>query len=102
WRPASWRPSGAWFHPSSWAAESMSDLRITGMDVHLVRWPLRMKRRHGVGDIDQSMPGVIVRLTTDGGLVGWGEAAPWSVFTGTAEGNAQALHAYLRPLVLGA
>jgi muconate cycloisomerase len=80
----------------------MGDLRITGMDVHLVRWPLKMKRRHGVGDIEQSMPGVVVKLTTDGGLVGWGEAAPWSVFTGTAEGNAQALHAYLRPLVVGA
>lgn len=77
------------------------DVRITGMDVHLVSWPLKMKRRHGVGDIEQSMPGVIVKLTTDSGIVGWGEAAPWSVFTGTAEGNAQALHVYLRPLVIG-
>lgn len=77
------------------------DIRVTGMDVYLVSWPLKMKRRHGVGDIEQSMPGVIVKLTTDSGIVGWGEAAPWSVFTGTAEGNAQALHVYLRPLVVG-
>jgi muconate cycloisomerase len=79
----------------------MNDIRITGMSVHLVSWPLKMKRRHGVGDIEQSMPGVVVKLTTDAGLVGWGEASPWSVFTGTAEGNAQALHVYLRPLLIG-
>jgi muconate cycloisomerase len=60
-----------------------------------------MKRRHGVGDVEHAMPGVVLKLTTRGGRVGWGEAAPWSVFSGTAEGNAQALHVYLRPLVLG-
>ncbi|WGF88085.1 enolase C-terminal domain-like protein [Marinivivus vitaminiproducens] len=75
---------------------------VTAMDVFPVRWPLKMKRRHGVGDIAETMPGVVLRLETGDGIVGWGEAAPWSVFTGTAEGNAQALHVYLRPLVLGA
>jgi hypothetical protein len=30
----------------------MNDLRITGLSVDVVRWPLKMKRRHGVGDID--------------------------------------------------
>jgi muconate cycloisomerase len=45
---------------------------------------------------------VIVKLTTDGGITGWGEAAPWSVFTGTAEGNATGIHHYLRPLLIGA
>ncbi|MBI3516546.1 MAG: cycloisomerase, partial [Proteobacteria bacterium] len=80
----------------------MSDLKITGLDIDLVDWPLKMKRRHGVGDIERAMPGVIVKLTTDGGLVGWGEAAPWSVFTGTAEANATGLHTYLRPLLIGA
>lgn len=72
------------------------------MDVFLVRWPLKMKRRHGVGDIAEAMPGVLLRRETGDGIVGWGEAAPWSVFTGTAEGNAQALHVYVRPVVLGA
>ena len=62
----------------------MSDLRISALTIDVVRWPLKMKRRHGVGDIERSMPGVIVKLTTDGGIVGWGEAAPWAVFTGTA------------------
>lgn len=80
----------------------MSDLRITGLSIDLVRWPLKMKRRHGVGDIEEAMPGVILRIDTDGGISGWGEAAPWSVFTGTAEANATGLHAYVRPLLIGA
>lgn len=84
------------------ASQNASDLKIAGLDVHLVSWPLKMKRRHGVGDIERAMPGVIVKLTTDGGLVGWGEAAPWAVFTGTAEANALAIHTYLRPLLIGA
>jgi muconate cycloisomerase len=80
----------------------MPDLRITGLAVDVVSWPLKMKRRHGVGDIEQSMPGVIVKVTTDAGIVGWGEAAPWSVFTGTAEANASGIHTYARPLLIGA
>ncbi|MBK9081580.1 MAG: cycloisomerase [Rhizobiales bacterium] len=77
------------------------DLIVERMEVTLTRWPLKMKRRHGVGDVERSMPGVILKLTTRGGLVGWGEAAPWSVFSGTAEGNAAALDVYLRALVVG-
>jgi muconate cycloisomerase len=80
----------------------MGELTITGLTVDLVRWPLKMKRRHGVGDIEEAMPGVIVKLTTDAGIVGWGEAAPWSVFTGTAEANALGIHTYLRKLLIGA
>ena len=80
----------------------MSDLHITGLAVDVVRWPLKMKRRHGIGDIDEWMPGAIVKITTDAGIVGWGEASPWSVFTGTAEANAAGIHHYLRPLLIGA
>ncbi len=80
----------------------MSELRITGIAVDVVRWPLKMKRRHGVGDIEQSMPGAIVKIATNAGVVGWGEVSPWSVFTGTAEGNATGIHHYLRPLLVGA
>jgi muconate cycloisomerase len=80
----------------------MSELRITGISVDVVRWPLKMKRRHGVGDIEESMPGAIVKITTSAGIVGWGEASPWSVFTGTAEANASGIHHYLRPLLVGA
>ncbi|MCC7273238.1 MAG: cycloisomerase [Alphaproteobacteria bacterium] len=61
-----------------------------------------MRRRHGVGDIEAAMPSVILRLTTDEDIVGWGEASPWSVFTGTAEACASGIHVYLRPILEGA
>ena len=80
----------------------MGELRIIGVSVDVVRWPLKMKRRHGVGDIEESMPGAIVKISTNAGIVGWGEASPWSVFTGTAEANATGIHHYLRPLLVGA
>ncbi|MBL8700092.1 MAG: cycloisomerase [Alphaproteobacteria bacterium] len=78
------------------------DIRIAGLSVHLVRWPLKMKRRHGVGDIERTMPGVVVKITTDAGVTGWGEASPWAVFTGTAESCAAVIDVYFRPLLIGA
>ena len=78
------------------------DLTITALEIFLVRWPLKMKRRHGVGDIERTMPGVIIKIATDAGLVGWGEAAPWAVFTGTAESCAAAIDVYFRPKLIGA
>ncbi|TGE00335.1 enolase C-terminal domain-like protein [Methylobacterium nonmethylotrophicum] len=60
-----------------------------------------MARRQGVGDVKGTVKRVLLRLTTREGVVGWGEAAPWEVFTGTAEGAFAALDTYLRPLVLG-
>src|SRR5262249_23331340 len=80
----------------------MGELRITGVMVDVVRWPLKMRRRHGVGDIDRSLPGVIVKISTNADISGWGEAAPWSVFTGTAEANANGIHKYMRPSLMGA
>jgi muconate cycloisomerase len=76
-------------------------MTIARLQVRLVRWPLKMARKHGVGDIADTLPGVIVSLHTDDGLTGWGEAAPWSVFSGTAEAAVAALDVYLRPLVIG-
>jgi muconate cycloisomerase len=74
---------------------------INYMSVRLVQWPLKMKRSHGVGDIAVRMPGVILELRTTDGRTGWGEAAPWSVFSGTAEAAFAALDVYLRPMVVG-
>ncbi|MGV2442311.1 cycloisomerase, partial [Bacillus atrophaeus ATCC 9372] len=45
---------------------------------------------------------VLLELTASDGAIGWGEAAPWEVFTGTPEGAFLALDVYLRPLVIGA
>ena len=80
----------------------MGELRITGVAVDVIRWPLRMQRRHGVGDVAEWLPGAILKLSTNTGICGWGEVAPWSVFTGTAEANASGIDRYLRPLLIGA
>lgn len=74
---------------------------IDRMQVRLTRWPLKMTRKHGVGDVADTLPGVVISLHTRDGLTGWGEAAPWSVFSGTAEAAVAALDVYLRPLVIG-
>lgn len=75
---------------------------IDRMRVFLVESPIRMARAQGVGNVKGSVRRVLLQLTTRDGLVGWGEAAPWEVFTGTPEGAFAALDRYLRPLILGA
>lgn len=74
---------------------------IRHVDVHTVRWPLRMQRSQGFGDVQASVPGVVLRLRTEDGLAGWGEAAPLPAFFGTVEGSAAALNVHLRPLIIG-
>ncbi len=76
-------------------------LVIAHLRVVLIESPIRMARRQGVGDVKGTVKRVLLRLTTREGIVGWGEAAPWEVFTGTAEGAFAALDTYLRPLILG-
>ena len=76
--------------------------KIAGFEVRLIVSRLKTARAQGVGTVQRDVKRVILRLTTDDGLVGWGECAPWEVFSGTAEQAAAALDLYLRPLVLGA
>lgn len=79
----------------------MSTHRITSIRVHIVSIPGSTEHAQGSGDVS-SIDAVLLELTTDTGLTGWGEAAPWPVFTGTVESNAAALHVHLRPCVLHA
>lgn len=72
------------------------------MTVHVTRIPVLIKRRHGSGDVEGSVRNAILRLDTDAGITGWGDAAPWAVFTGTIEAAVAALHVYLRPVLIGA
>ncbi|MEM8653345.1 MAG: enolase C-terminal domain-like protein [Pseudomonadota bacterium] len=78
----------------------MSDHRIVRMRVHCVSVPAKAVHSHGSGDVG-GINAVLLELTTDSGLTGWGEASPWPVFTGTVEASAAALHTYLRPCVIG-
>lgn len=81
----------------------MSDLdqRITGLDVWHLALPVVSRRDHGIGAVEGSCEIVVLRLRAEGGAVGYGEASPWSVFTGTPEASYAAVDRYFRPIVLG-
>ena len=80
----------------------MSGITITGLSVFTVDIPVKTVRRQGSGDVSDKARIVVVKIDTDAGITGWGEAAPWPVFTGTAEASVAALHVHLRPLLIGA
>lgn len=78
------------------------DQKIVAMDVWHLALPVNARRDHGIGSVEHSVDIVVLRLTAEDGSVGWGEASPWSVFTGSAEASLAALDRYIRPLVVGA
>ncbi|MEM9578600.1 MAG: enolase C-terminal domain-like protein [Pseudomonadota bacterium] len=79
----------------------MSAHKIERLRVHRINIPAKAVHSHGSGDV-AGIHVVVLELVTESGLTGWGEASPWPVFTGTAEGNAAALHVYFRPFLIGA
>ncbi|CUJ87826.1 Muconate cycloisomerase 1 [Ruegeria denitrificans] len=81
----------------------MTDLNqtITGFDLWHLELPVTSRRDHGIGSVEGSCEVVILRLTSESGSEGFGEASPWSVFTGTPEATYAALDRYIRPLVVG-
>jgi len=78
----------------------VSDHKIEKIRVHRIHIPAKAVHSHGSGDV-AGIHVAILEVTTDTGLTGWGEASPWPVFTGTAEGCAAALHFHLRPHLIG-
>jgi len=82
----------------------MGDLTqtITGYDLWHLELPVTSRRDHGIGSVEGVCEVVILRLRSEDGSEGFGEASPWSVFTGTPEATYAALNRYLRPLVVGA
>ena len=81
----------------------MSELQqvITGFDVWHLALPVASARDHGIGRVDGTCEIVVLRLTTESGVEGVGEASPWSVFTGSPEASFAALDRYIRPHVMG-
>ncbi len=81
----------------------MGDLtqKIIGYDLWHLELPVTSRRDHGIGSVEGVCEVVILRLTSEDGSQGFGEASPWSVFTGTPEATYAALDRYLRPLVIG-
>ena len=81
----------------------MTDLsqKIVALDVWHLQVPVVSRRDHGIGSVAGACEVVVLRLTAEGGAVGWGEGSPWSVFTGAPEASFAALNRYMRPLVVG-
>ena len=75
--------------------------KIVGFDVWHLQLPVNARRDHGIGSVEHVVDIVVLRLTSEGGKIGFGEASPWSVFTGSAEASFAALDRYIRPLVVG-
>ena len=78
------------------------DQKITGFDVWHLALPVTSRRDHGIGAVEGSCEVIVLRLTSEGGETGFGEASPWVVFTGSVEASWAALDRYLRPIVVGA
>lgn len=87
-------------HPDDTAPDDAAD-PIADLRIFHTRLPVTVPRRHGIGAVSGTVDNVVLRLETAAGVVGWGEGAPWAVFTGTAEAAAAALDRYIRPLVIG-
>ena len=77
------------------------DQKITGMRLWHLSLPVLSRRDHGIGTVEGACEIIVVSLTSEGGKVGFGEASPWSVFTGSPEASYAALDRYIRPLVEG-
>lgn len=80
---------------------SDQDQRITGFALWHLSLPVNARRDHGIGSVEGAVEIVVLRLEAEGGAVGYGEASPWVVFTGSVEATYAALDRYLRPLVVG-
>ena len=79
----------------------MLQQKIRSMDVWNLALPVNARRDHGIGSVETDVDIVVLRLVAEDGTEGWGEASPWSVFTGSAEASFAALDRYIRPLVVG-
>ncbi|MEP3114530.1 enolase C-terminal domain-like protein [Nisaea sp.] len=77
-----------------------ADEKITGLDLWHLALPVLSRRDHGIGSVEGAIEIVVVRLTSESGAVGYGEASPWSVFTGSPEASYAALDRYIRPHVV--
>lgn len=77
------------------------DQKITQLDLWHLALPVTSARDHGIGRVEGTCEIVVLRLTLEDGTEGWGEASPWSVFTGSPEASFAALDRYIRPGVVG-
>lgn len=74
---------------------------ITGFDLWYLELPVVSVRDHGIGKVAGNCEVIVLRLTSESGETGFGEASPWAVFTGSPEASYAALDRYIRPKVMG-
>ena len=77
------------------------DQMIVGYDLWHLSLPVVSARDHGIGRVEGTCEVIVLRLTSESGAQGFGEASPWSVFTGSPEAAFAALDRYMRPHVIG-
>lgn len=75
---------------------------IRAMTIWTVENRIAMTRSQGIGSIKGSVRRVVIRLDTDSGLSGYGEAAPWAAFSSTLESCVGALSTHFWPALRGA
>jgi len=82
--------------------EYLLSQKIISMDAWHCKLPVNARRDHGIGSVLGTVDVVVVRITSESGLQGFGEASPWPVFCGTAEAGIAAFNRYFVPHVIGA
>ena len=75
-------------------------MKITKIDTKITSPPIRHTGVLGVGALE-AIDLVIVRLETDSGITGVGEASPWAVFSDNAFSIKTTIDHYLAPAVMG-
>ena len=76
-------------------------MKITDIQVGRIRLPLRHPFKTALRTVE-AVDDIAVRVLTDDGAVGYGEAPPTAVITGDTEGSILcAIRDYIRPALLG-
>jgi L-Ala-D/L-Glu epimerase len=86
--------------PHQGARAEAARLTITGVDIFVYDLPLQAPFRIAIGTMNAAND-VLVRVRTDAGLDGWGEACPFPPITGETQATNLAAARALRAVVLG-
>lgn len=78
----------------------MSEFSITGVDLFRVKIPMVAPFRIAIGVISEA-DYLFVRINTDGGISGWGEATPTTFITGDTQASNWVAAKGLAKLILG-
>lgn len=76
-------------------------MKIQNIEVGIIEVPLRKPFKTALRRVD-SVRDIVVRITTDTGHIGYGEAAPTAVITGDTLGSMKcAIEDYIKPRLIG-